>query len=113
MMYSHWLTPGQGPGSEPGGMGCMVLRRTFHTAPELEQGPEHGRMGCVLIFQVLKLFWVVCFNDISIAFRCPVLAPGFCIISIPVFVPVPVPETDSVNTPLVALRAKYFCCPRY
>ena len=58
-----------GPG--PGRMACMVLRRTFHTAPEQEQGPEqgHGRMGDVHIFQVLKLVQVVCFNDISMAFR--------------------------------------------
>ena len=42
MVYSHWLSsgPGQGPGPEPGRMGCMVLRRTFHTAPEQEQEPE-------------------------------------------------------------------------
>ena len=47
----------------------MVLRRTFHTALEQEQGPEQGqgRMGYVPIFQVLKLFQVVCFNDISIS----------------------------------------------
>ena len=69
----------------------MVLR-TFHTAPEQEQ----GRMGYVPIFQVLKLFQVVCFNCISMAFRCPVVVPDtsvndFCIIS------VPVPETASMN----------------
>ena len=89
-MYSHWLSPGPGhrPGPEPGRMGCIVLRRTFYTAPEQEQGPEQGqgRIGYVPIFQVLKLFQVVCFNDISMAFRCPVLASdtasvnGFCII---------------------------------
>ena len=41
-------------------MGCVVLRRTFHTAPEQEHGPEQGegRMGYVPIFQVLKLFQV-------------------------------------------------------
>ena len=90
MVYSHWLSPGpgQGQGPEPGRMGCMVIARTFHTAPEQEQGPEQGkgRMGYVPIFKVLKQFQVVCFNDISMAFRCPVLAPdtasvnGFCII---------------------------------
>ena len=32
-------------------MSCMFLRRIFHTAPEQKQ----GRMGYVLIFQVLKL----------------------------------------------------------
>ena len=53
MVYSHWKSPGlgQGPGPEPGRMGCMVLR-TFHTTPEQEQGPEQGqgRMGYVPIF---------------------------------------------------------------
>ena len=40
MVYSHWLSlePGQGPGPEPGSIGCMVLRRTFHTAPEQGTG---------------------------------------------------------------------------
>ena len=37
MVYSHWLGsepgPGQGLGLGPGRMGCMVLIRTFHTAP--------------------------------------------------------------------------------
>ena len=62
-------------------------------------------MGHVPSFQVLKLFRVVHFKEISMAFRCPVLAPdtanvnGFCIIL--VLVPAPVPETASVNTPLV------------
>ena len=50
-----WLSPGQGPEPEPGRMGCMVLRRTFHTTPEQGQ----GRMGYVPIFQILKLFHVV------------------------------------------------------
>ena len=90
MVYSHWLSPGPEPGS--GRMGCMVLKRTFHTAPKQGQAPEQGkgRMGYVLIFQVLKLFQVVCFNDISMVFKCAVLAPdtasvnGFYIISVPV-----------------------------
>ena len=55
MMYSHWLSPGlqQGPRPGPGTMGCMVLRRTFHIAPEQGQGPEQGwgRMGYVPIFR--------------------------------------------------------------
>ena len=79
IVYSHWLSlgPGQGAGPESGRMGCMILRRTFHIAPEQGQEPEQGqgRMGYVPIFQVLKLFQVVCFNDISMAFRCSVLAP--------------------------------------
>ena len=65
MVYSHWLSAGlgQGPGPEPGRMDCMVLRRTFHTAPEQEQRPEQGqgRMNYVPIFQVLKLFQLVYF----------------------------------------------------
>ena len=64
-------------------------------------------MGYVPSFQVLKLFRVVHFKEISMAFRCPVLAldtasvNGFCIILVLVPVPAPVPETASVNTPLV------------
>ena len=90
MVYSHWLSPGpgQGLGPEPGRMGCMALRRSFHTAPEEEQGPEQGqgRMGYVPIFHILKLFQVVCFNCISMDFKCPVLdqntarVNGLCII---------------------------------
>ena len=58
----------------------------------LSPGPWQGTH-----FQVLKLFQVVCFNCISMTFRCPVLAPdiasvnGFCILSVPV--PVPILET--------------------
>ena len=36
MVYSHWLCPG------PVQIGCIVLCRTFHTAPEQRQGPEQG-----------------------------------------------------------------------
>ena len=63
-------------------------------------------MVYVPIFQVLKLFQVVCFNEISMAFRCPVLVPdtasvkAFCIISVQVPVNVPVLDTASVITPL-------------
>ena len=63
-MYSHWLStgPGQGLGSVSGRMGCMILRRIFHIAPEQGQEPEQeqGRMSYVPIFQVLKLFQMVC-----------------------------------------------------
>ena len=63
-MYSHWLSAGleQGPGPRPGPgrMGYMVLRKAFHIAPE--QGQE--RMDYVPIFTVLKLFQLVCLNDI-------------------------------------------------
>ena len=86
----------------------MVLCRTFHTALEQDQEPEQGQgiKGYVPIFQALKLFQMVCFNDISMAFRSPVLAPdmatvkSFCIILVPVLVPVPVPDAASVITPL-------------
>ena len=61
MVYSHWLPPGQGPGR--GRMGCMVLCRTFHTTPEQGQ----GRLDYVPIFQVLKLFQVVCFNGFKVS----------------------------------------------
>ena len=86
----------------------MILRRTFHTAPEERSGPEQGqgRMGCIPSFWVLKLFQVACFNIFSMLFRCPALVPvsvsvkGFCILSVPVLVPVPVLVTASVVTPL-------------
>ena len=79
-------------------MGRMVLCRTFHTVPEQGQ----GRMGYVPILLFLKLFQVVCFNDISMALMCPILVPDtanvnvFCIILVPVQIPVPVPDTASV-----------------
>ena len=40
MVYSHWMSLGQGQGlgSEPGRMGCMVLRRTFHTCTRIGTG---------------------------------------------------------------------------
>ena len=101
--FLHWLSSGlgQGPGPRPGRMGCMVLCRTFHTAPEQGQ----GRMGYVPIFGVLKLFQVVCFKCISMAYRCPVLVldtasvKDFCTISLSVLVVVQVLETASVITP--------------
>ena len=39
-MYSHWLDPESEPrqGLGLGRMGCMVLIRTFHAAPEQGQG---------------------------------------------------------------------------
>ena len=82
--------------------GPMVLRRTFHTALEQDQEPEQGQgiKGYVPIFQALKLFQIMCFNDISMAFRSLVLAPNmatvksFCIILVPVLVPVPVPRSQ-------------------
>ena len=40
------LGPEQGLRPGPGWMGCMILGRTFHTAPEQEQ----GRIGCTPIF---------------------------------------------------------------
>ena len=95
VLRAFHTAPEQGQGR----IDCMVLCRTFHTAPEQGQEPEWGpiRIYCVPIFQILKLLQVVCFNGISMAFRCPVLVPdtgrvkGFCIIS------VPVPATSSVN----------------
>ena len=68
-------------------------------------------MGYVPIFEVLKLFQVVCFNDMSMAFRCPVLAPntasvnGFCIIL--VLVPVTVSEI------IIIIIIIYFALPSY
>ena len=42
MVYSHWLGLELGPGQGQGRMGCMVLIRTFHTAPEQRQGRTPG-----------------------------------------------------------------------
>ena len=103
MVYSHWLSPGpeQGLGPGPEWMGCMVLSRTYHTTPEQAQ----ERMGYVPIFQVMKLFHVVCFNCISMTFRCPVLFPDTASVEdlFIISVSVPVPDTASVITPC--------CCP--
>ena len=110
-VYSHWPSPGPGQGMGPGPerMGCMVLRRTFHTAPEQWQGHEQGqrRMGYVPIFQVLKRFQVVSFNGISMEFQ--VSSPGprhsQCV---PVPVSLPVLETANVDTPLeIVLPPKF------
>ena len=40
MVYSHWLGPE--PGQRLGRKGCMVIIRTFHTAPEQGQGRTSG-----------------------------------------------------------------------
>ena len=59
-------------------------------------------MFYVSVFHVLKLFQVVHFSCISIAFRCPVLAPyttnvnSFCIISVHILGS----DTTSMITPL-------------
>ena len=97
--FTHWLSskPGQGLGSGPRRMGCMVLYRTFHTAPEQEDGRT-------VMYPFSGPGTVVCFNCMSMAFRCPVLVPGtanvkgFCIVSVSVLVPVR--DTASVITPL-------------
>ena len=39
MVYSHW--PEARPGQEPGKMGCMKLRGSFHITPEQGQGLRH------------------------------------------------------------------------
>ena len=56
LVYSHWLgpEPGPGQGQGPGRMGCMVLIRTFHTAPEQGQRRTPGTFFRS-IFQVLKM----------------------------------------------------------
>ena len=107
---SHWLStgPGQGQGLRHGRMGCMIFCRIFYTAPEQRQGSEQrqGRMGYIPILQVLKLFQVVCFNDISMAFGYPDLVPdaasvnSFCIILVLILVPIPVPKSASVIVPI-------------
>ena len=98
MVHSHWLCLGREP--QPG---RMVSHCTW-TGTGTWIGT--GKNGYVPIFHILKLFPLVCFNWISVAFKCPVLAPyttsvnGFCKILVLVPIPVLVPETVSVNTPL-------------
>ena len=41
MVYSHWLGLEPELGQGPGRMGCMVLIRTFHTAPKTGDREEH------------------------------------------------------------------------
>ena len=61
MVHSHWLSPGLGQGLGKGtrGMGCMVLCRTFHTAPYQGQEPEQGqvKMGYVAILPPANEVW--------------------------------------------------------
>ena len=118
MVYSHWLGPEPGPGQEPGlvlcrtfhiapgpgRMGCMVLLRTFHTAPEQGQGRtlvfitgnifRTRKMGTRPILQVLKMFPV--FFPVPVQVQCE----RFLLKPYNPFVPVPVPDQASVNTPL-------------
>ena len=65
------------------------------------------RLGYITIFlQVLKLFQMVYFNDISMAFRCTLRVTdtasvnSFCIISVLVLVSVLVPDAATVIRPL-------------
>ena len=48
MVYSHWLSPGPGPGR----MGCMILCRTFHITPGTGTGTGTGKNtnGCYTHF---------------------------------------------------------------
>ena len=92
-------------------MGCMVLIRTFHTAPEQGQGRtlvfitgniiRTWKMGTRPILQVLKMFQV--FFPVPVQVQCErfLLKPYNPFFSVPVPVPVPVPDQASVNTPLV------------
>ena len=130
MVYSHWLGPelelGQGPGpvlcrtfhiaQGPGRIGCMVLIRTFHIAPEQAQGRtlvfitghifRTWKMGTRPILQVLKIFHV--FFPVPVQVQCErfllkLYNPFF---QVPVPVPVPVPDQASVNTPWVSWHLK-------
>ena len=135
MVYSHWLgpEPGQGPGpvlcrtfhiaQGPGRMVCMVLIRTFHTAPEQGQGRtpvfitghifRTWKMGTRPILQVLKRFQV--FFPVPVQVQCErfLLKPYNPFFQVPVPVPVPVPDQASVNTPLLLCDHKmlFIECP--
>ena len=100
MVYSHWLGPEPGPrlvlcrtfhiAHGPGRMGCMVLIKSVHTAPEqVREKHQYSSQGTFSgpekwvpdpFFRSLKPY-----------------NPFF-----PVPVPVPVPDQASVNTPLVS-----------
>ena len=92
---------------------CMVLIRTFHTAPEQGQGRtlvfitgnifRTWKIGTRPILQVLKMFLV--FFPVPVQVQCErfLLKPHN-----PFFlVPVPVPDQASVNTPLVPKEWEY------
>ena len=103
MVYSHSLFPGPEE-AWPRKNGLYGFRKNLsHCTKQARDLAGTGNNGLCIHFQVLKLFQMVYFNYISMAFRCPVLAPytasgnGFCIIPVPV--PVPVSDTASVNTP--------------
>ena len=120
MVYLDWLgpEPGLGQGQGPRRMGCMVLIRTFHTAPEQGQGRTPGTFSgpeewvWYPFFRSWKcaLWWILVFFPVPVQVQCerfllkpynpffqvPVQCERFCII----LVPVPVPDQDRVNTPL-------------
>ena len=50
MVYSHWMSLGQGQGlgSEPGRMGCMVLRRPFTLHPNRNRDLNRNREEWVI-----------------------------------------------------------------
>ena len=115
MVYSHWLGPESGPGQGQGlgRMGCMVLIRTFHTAPEQGQGRTPGTFSgpeewvWYPFFRSWKcaLWWILVFFPIPVQVQCerfllkpynpffqvPVQCERFCIIL--------VPDQASVTTP--------------
>ena len=122
-MYSHWLGPEPGPGQwlGPGRIGCMVLRRTFHTSPEQGQGRTPGTFSgpeewvWYPFFRSWKCiwWWILVFFPVPAQVQCErfflkpynpffpvrVQCDTFCIIPVSVPVLVPVPDQASVNTP--------------
>ena len=80
MVCSHWLGPeprlGQGQG--PGRMGCMVLIRTFHTAPEQGQrrtpgifsGPEEWVWYPFFRSWKCALWWILVFFPVPVQVQC-------------------------------------------
>ena len=125
MVYSHWLGLEPELGQGPGRMSCMVLIRTFHTAPKQGQGRTPGTFSgpeewvWYPFFRSWKcaLWWILVFFPVPVQVQCerfllkqynpffqvPVQCERFCIIPLPVPVPVPVLDQASVNTPLVPM----------
>ena len=87
MVYSHRLgpepQPWQGPG--PGRMGCMVLIRTFHTAPEQWHGTFSGPEEWVYVLKMfpeylcssLSLFLLKPYNPSGLSLR--IFRHSYCV----------------------------------
>ena len=109
-----------GPGL--GRMSCMVLIRTFHTAPEQGQGRTQGTFSApeewvwYPFFRSWKMFPVMNISVFTVQVQCERFSfkpynPFFLVQCEGLrIIPVPVPVQASVNTPLVIIPV-FFLCP--